>query len=243
MVVTERRAVGGDREIERERMTYHLAGDSTVAPMKPAETPMAGWGQCLPAFVDAPVRNLAFGGATTASFLASGAWRELVDGVRPGDTVVIQFGHNDQKEPGVLDARGGYTDLLRRFVTQARTAGATAVLCTSVERRWFEGDRVVPTHGDYPDAVRDLAHELDAPLVDLTVFTTWLYEHLGDAASAALLSHYAPGETAAWPDGLVDDTHFRLDGARAVAAFVARSLRAIERRDGGLPAKGSLLVS
>ena len=219
-------------------MTYLLAGDSTVAPMKPGEEPMAGWGECLHEFVDAEVRNFAFGGATTESFLSSGSWASLLDAIEPGDTVVIQFGHNDQKEPELLDSRGGYTARLRRFVQDAFARGATAVLCTSVERRWFDGDRITPTHGDYPNAVRDLAHDLDVPVIDLTAFTTWLYEDLGDEASRALLSHYAPGETAAWPDGLVDDTHFRIEGALRIAAFVARSLRAIERRDGDQPAKG-----
>lgn len=224
-------------------MTYHLAGDSTVAPMRPGEEPMSGWGHFLGIHVDAPVRNLAFGGATTESFIASGSWALLIDEVEPGDTVVIQFGHNDQKEPELLASRGGYADRLRRFVAETRSRGAEAVLCTSVERRWFDGGTVTPTHGDYPHAVRDLAHELDAPLIDLTVFTTWLYEDLGETASARLLSHYAPGETSAWPDGLVDDTHFRVDGARKIAAFVARSLRAIERLDGDRPAMGSSLVS
>lgn len=220
-------------------MTYHLAGDSTVAPMKPAEQPMAGWGEALGAFTDAPVRNLAFGGATTESFLASGSWSALIGEVHPGDTVLIQFGHNDQKEPELLASRGGYTERLRRFVHETRERGASAVLCTSVERRRFDGDAVTATHGDYPQAVRDLAHELDVPLIDLTAFTTWLYEDLGSSASTALFSHYAPGETTAWPDGLTDDTHFRIEGARRVAAFVARSLRAIERRDGDRPPHGS----
>lgn len=224
-------------------MTYHLAGDSTVAPMKPGEEPLSGWGQVLGEFVATPVRNLAFGGATTESFITSGSWRALRNGIVPGDTVVIQFGHNDQKDPQLL-ARGGYTDRLRGFVDEARDRGAVAVLCTPCERRWFDdAGRVTPTHGDYPNAVRDLAAELGVPLIDLTAFTTWLYEDLGDAASARLLSHYAPGETAAWPEGLTDDTHFRLDGARRIAAFVARSLRAIERRDGDAPARGSQLVS
>lgn len=223
-------------------MTYHLAGDSTVAPMKPEERPLTGWGHLLDAFVDAPVRNLAFGGATTESFLASGAWAQLLTEVEPGDTVLLQFGHNDQKEPELLAARGGYTERLRRMATDAAARGADVVLCTSCERRWFDGERVTPTHGDYPNAVRDLAHELDIPLIDLTAFTTWLYEDLGDEASRTLLSHYAPGEVGAWPDGLVDDTHFRDVGARKIAAFVAASLRGIERRGGDQPAKGSLLV-
>ena len=224
-------------------MTYHLAGDSTVAPMKAGEEPMAGWGTCLGEFVDAPVRNLAFGGATTESFVTSRSWDLLIDAVVPGDTVLIQFGHNDQKEPQLLAARGGYTDRLRRFVEDVHARGGRAILCTPCERRWFADATVAPTHGDYPNAVRDLAHALDVPLIDLTVFTTWLYEDLGDDASRALLSHYAPGETTAWPDGLADDTHFRIEGARRIAAFVARSIRAIERKDGDERAKGSLLVS
>jgi len=224
-------------------MTYHLAGDSTVAPMKPEESPMAGWGEALGEFVGDPVRNLAFGGATTKSFLATGRWAELIAGVRPGDTVLIQFGHNDQKQPELLAARGGYTERLRRFVAETREHGATAVLCTSCERRWFDGERITPTHGDYPNAMRDLAHALDAGLIDLTAFSTWLYEDLGPDGSIALFSHYAPGETLAWPGGLVDDTHFRIDGARRIAAFVARSLRALQRRDGHAPPRGSQLVS
>ena len=210
-------------------MTWHLAGDSTVAPMKPGEEPMAGWGEALSAFASVPVRNLAFGGATTASFRESGSWETLIDEVTDGDTVVIQFGHNDQKEPELLGSREGYSSRLREFVSEVRSRGAVAVLCTSCERRRFEGERVSPTHGDYPDAVRDIARELDAPLIDLTVFTTWLYEDAGAEGSKRLLSHFAPGESEAWPDGLTDDTHFRLEGARRIAAFVALSLAALGR--------------
>ena len=216
-------------------MTYHLAGDSTVAPEKPGEHPMSGWGGELPALVDAPVRNLAFGGATTESFIASGSWDALLSEVQPADVVLIQFGHNDEKEPELLGARTGYAERLRRMATDVRDRGATAVLCTSAERRWFDGDRITPTHGDYPNAVRDLADELRVPLIDLTVFTTWLYEDLGPDASAGLLSHYAPGEFPDWPEGLADDTHFRTDGAKRIAAFVALSLAAIARKDGDAP--------
>lgn len=223
--------------------TYHLAGDSTVAPMKPPEAPMSGWGHFLDRHVERPVRNLAFGGATTASFLSSGSWEMLRADVTPGDTVVIQFGHNDQKD-AALASRGGYSDRLRQLVDDTRHSGATAVLCTPCERRRFDdAGRITPTHGDYPNAVRDLARELDAPLIDLTAFTTWLYEDRGPTASAALLSHFAPGEVAAWPAGLTDDTHFRAEGADRIAAFVGRSLRAIGRLDGDRPALGSALIS
>ncbi|MGY5765257.1 GDSL-type esterase/lipase family protein [Brachybacterium sp. DNPG3] len=216
-------------------MTYHLAGDSTVAACPPSEHPMSGWGAVLGEVVDRPVRNLAVGGGTTESCLQE-YWDELLAGIAPGDTVILQFGHNDQKQPELLAARGGYTERLRRMAADARARGAGVVLCTSVERRRFVGDRIAPTHGDYPDAVRDLAHEIDAPLIDLQAFTAWLYEDLGPEGSMGLLSHYPVGMHPTWPEGLHDDTHFQLRGARKVAAFVARSLRGIERADGGIPA-------
>ena len=222
-------------------MTYHLAGDSTVAECGPNEHPMSGWGAHLAPHVDEPVRNLAFGGATTQSFFEQ-KWDELIEGVGEGDTLVIQFGHNDQKVLE-LNARGGYTERLTRMVREARERGATAVLCTSCERRWFVGDAVEPTHGDYPNAVRDLAHELDAPLIDLNVFTSWLYEDAGPEGSIAYLTHLEPGTHATWPDGLQDNTHFHERGAKKIAAFVGRSLRAIERKDGDRPAKGSPQVA
>ena len=220
-------------------MKYHLAGDSTVAPMKRLESPMCGWGHELGPLVEAPVRNLAFGGATTETFLQTGAWGQLLSEVAPDDVVLIQFGHNDQKEPGLLGAREGFSSRLRLMVRQAREASATVILCTPCERRWFVDDVVTPTHGDYPNAVRDLARDLGIPLIDLTAFTSWLYEDAGPDQSKLMLSHFAPGESLAWPDGLEDDTHFRVRGARRLAAFVARSLRAIERKDGGHAPRGS----
>lgn len=211
-------------------MTYHLAGDSTVAACPPAEFPMSGWGALLAEHVDAPVHNHAVGGGTTESCLQT-YWPELLDGLAAGDTVLLQFGHNDQKQPELLGARDGYAQRLRRLVAEVHERGARAVLCTSVERRRFVGDRIEPSHGDYPATVRDLAHELDVPLIDLQVFTAWLYEDLGVEDSRGLLSHYPKGLHRTWPDGLVDDTHFQRRGAAKVAAFVAWSLRALERRD------------
>lgn len=218
-------------------MTYHLAGDSTVADPEPDQLPLSGWGGFLPDHIDAPVRNYAYGGATTESFLAD-RWHALVEALQPSDTVIVQFGHNDQKEPDLLASRGGYTERLRTMVETVHGHGARAVLCTSPERRWFDGKFLTPTHGDYPNAVRDLSGELDVPLIDLTVFTTWLYEDMGPEKSRSLFCHFAPGEHPFWPQGKVDDTHFHERGARRIAAYIARSLRAIDRADGDRPARG-----
>lgn len=80
---------------------------------------------------------------------------------------------------------------------------------------------------------------MDAALIDLQAFTAWLYEDAGPEGSMTLLSYFPPGMHPAWPDGLRDNTHLQRRGARKVAAFVARSLRAIRRADGHLSAAGA----
>jgi lysophospholipase L1-like esterase len=224
-------------------MAIHLAGDSTVAPGIPAESPMEGWGGRLADHVDELVVDHAVGGASTASFIAEGRWTRLLAALAgtasaPADLVVIQFGHNDQKHPGILDARGGFAANLERMVEDARERGADVALCTPVERRRFADGRLTPSHGPFPAAVRDVGRRLEVPVIDLTGFTSWLYEWLGDEASAGLFSHFAPGEAAAWPDGLRDDTHFRDRGADAVAAYVAWAIAGLRDRDAHLTPHG-----
>ncbi|MFI6634160.1 rhamnogalacturonan acetylesterase [Nonomuraea fuscirosea] len=197
-----------------------LAGDSTVASCPAHEAPMSGWGAQLGAYIGVPVRNFAKGGATTASHRAEGLWAALVREIAPGDVVVLQFGHNDQKEPELP-----YRDNLRAFVGEARAAGALAVLCTPVQRRRFDGARLVPTHGGYPDQVRALAAAGGVPLIDLTAATTELYERLGPEGSKALFTHFPPGAHPLYPEGVADDTHFCFRGADEVAAIVAERLK------------------
>ena len=203
-------------------VTVLLAGDSTVASCPAAEAPMSGWGAQLGARLGLPVRNFAKGGATTASHRAEGLWAALLCEAVPGDLVVLQFGHNDQKEPELP-----YRENLRAFVAEARAAGARPVLCTPVQRRRWAGGRLVPTHGGYPGQVRELAAAEAVPLVDLSAATTALYERLGPEGSKALFTHFPPGVHPLYPGGVADDTHFCFRGADEVAAIVAERLKEI----------------
>lgn len=205
--------------------TIHLAGDSTVAPGPLDGSGVIGWGGVLHEFVTRPVANRAFGGATTATFLETGRWAETLAAIRPGDDVVIQFGHNDQKDPE-LAADGAYTDNLTRFVTDVRDRGGRPILGTSVERCLFTDDgELRVSHGPYPRAVRRLGRALDVPVIDLTAFTRWLYPWLGPERCRELFPHPHP------ENGNPDTTHFGLAGARAVAGFVAQQLRALDGLD------------
>src|SRR5690606_33086477 len=105
-------------------------------------------------------------------FVAEGLWQLLLDELRNGDSVLIQFGHNDQKQPELLAADGGFSERIDRFIDEVHDRNARAILCTSVERRHFANGRLRPSHGPYPAALRRMAAERDLGLVDLTVFTT-----------------------------------------------------------------------
>src|SRR5436305_1829548 len=70
---------------------------STCPPPRAARRP-CGWGRPFPAFFD-PARvnviNRARGGRSSRTFLTEGLWDRLLDDVKPGDFVLIEFGHND----------------------------------------------------------------------------------------------------------------------------------------------------
>ena len=211
-------------------MKILLAGDSTVADCPAAEYPMSGWGAHLAprTYTWGTVHNFAKGGASTESFRDEGLWTDLLAAAGPGDLVLVQFGHNDQKKQH-LAARTGYAANLRRMVGDVRSAGAAVVLCTPVERRHFLGapssDAVLEESlEDYPEVVREVGAELAVPVVDLNAWTRDLYLRLGPEASKDLFCHFAPGEHAHWPGGLADHTHFSAQGAGMVAGEVARQL-------------------
>ena len=210
-------------------MKILLAGDSTVATCPTREFPMSGWGAHLARFTYTwgTVHNFAKGGANTESFRDEGLWADLLATAGAGDAVLIQFGHNDQKKLH-LAARTGYAANLRTMVGEVRGVGAAPVLCTSVERRHFRdtpaSDVLEESLEDYPEVVRELGPELGVPVMDLNAWTRRLYGRLGREGSGELFCHFAPGEHAAWPAGLADDTHFSQQGATLVAAEVARQL-------------------
>jgi lysophospholipase L1-like esterase len=81
-------------------ITVWLAGDSTMAQKQADKRPETGWGEALqPCFDSAGVRiaNRAMNGRSTRSFVAEGRWKAIVDSLKAGDYVFIQFGHNDEK--------------------------------------------------------------------------------------------------------------------------------------------------
>lgn len=203
-------------------LTIHLAGDSTMADKPNLAHPERGWGQLLPEFVAPPatVRNHAVNGMSTQSFITSGRWQTLIDALRPGDWVIIQFGHNDQKahDPARYAAPDGdYPRNLTRMVREVRSHGGHPVLATSIVRRHWSDGALIDTHGAYPAAVRDVARQEGVPLLELTNRTAELVRALGPEDSKSL---YVWSEAL----GLADDTHLSEQGARRVAALAVHEM-------------------
>jgi lysophospholipase L1-like esterase len=198
--------------------TLYLAGDSTVTDQ--ARTPDASWGQFLTRYFreDIAVANHAESGESLKSFVTGKRLDKLLETLRAGDWVMIQFGHNDQKTQWphtFADAASTYRSWLRVYLDEIRRRGATPLLVTSPERRNFDTEgRIRPTLAEYASAMRAVASEEKVALIDLHASSVRFYEALGPAL--------APKAFARQGD---DQTHHNEYGARQLACAVIEGLR------------------
>lgn len=193
-------------------------GDSTVQLNKIDTYPQTGMAQVLELFMAQGVQVLPHGknGRSTKSFLDEGLFEPVREQMKPGDFLLIQFGHNDEKDDPLrhTDPYGSFQENLRIFIRAARTAGANPVLITPIARRLFDeqGNFLPGSHGDYPAAVRQLGSQERVPVADLTVLTEKYLAQLGDEASKPLF---------VWPK---DNTHLKYEGAVKMCAFLCGEL-------------------
>jgi lysophospholipase L1-like esterase len=208
-------------------ITVFTIGDSTMANKKAEVAPEIGWCQAFPAFVDQTVviKNRAVNGRSTKSFISEGRWKSVLDSLNPGDYVFIQFGHNDEKiqdSTRYTEPFTSYRKNLERFVRETREKGATPILFTSIVRRKFENGFLTDTHGNYPIVVRQVAAEMNVPMIDLQMLTAGAVTALGDEASKNVYLWTPP--TDKFPQGRKDDTHLCKEGANLVAKLAAQQL-------------------
>ena len=218
-------------EKEQAEITIHLIGDSTMADKPdPDNNPERGWGQLLHIFFNdrVTVINHAKGGRSSKSFIDQGRWHRVLAQLKPGDFVLIQFGHNDQKayDPArYTNPFTAYRRNLERFVTEAREKGAHPILLSSIVRRNFnEEGTLEDTHGQYPLITRDVARSLDVTFIDLQQSTEDLVSGLGPERSKGLYMVLESGKYDKYPEGKVDNTHLVAWGANEVCGMVARSI-------------------
>jgi lysophospholipase L1-like esterase len=216
-----------------------LVGDSTTAVF-------GGWG---PSFCGYHVTsfmacvNLARGGRSTSNYRAEGSWDIALSEMRtPGYRniwVLIQFGHNDQPgKPGrSTDLATEFPANLKRYVEEARAAGAHPVLVTPLTRRSFVNGKLINDLAPWAAATRKVAADLKVPLLDLNADSAAAVDAMGSAA-ADRFAEVPPGAAPptpprstevmvnpmAQPKLSFDHTHLGVEGANYFATMVTREL-------------------
>lgn len=171
--------------------TLWIAGDSTLR----SNAPLRGWGQDLGTFFDLKkinVVNRAIGGRSSRTFYTEGRWKEILDAIRPGDFVIIQFGHNDVgplddkgKFRGSIKGIGGETEkvtkpdgkveevhsygwYIRQMAGSARDKKAKVILCSPIPHKKFDRNgKFVHDWADFRSWVEATAKSEHAAYLDL----------------------------------------------------------------------------
>ena len=212
----------------QKQTTLYIIGDSTAANKQEKAYPETGWGMALQSFFneDVKVDNRALNGRSTKSFRAEKRWDPIMENLKAGDYVLIEFGHNDEKvdKPTVGVSLADFKINLVNYVNDTRSKKAIPVLLTPISRRSFKNGGLTDTHGGYPGVTRLVADSLKVPLIDMLVKTEKLLTGLGDEGSIKLFLHVDSGNVN-YPKGKKDDTHLSPVGAKEIAGLVVEGIK------------------
>jgi rhamnogalacturonan acetylesterase len=228
--------------IQKQKTVIYLVGDSTVKNGSgKGEGGLWGWGDFLYTQFDTTkvrIENHARGGRSSRTYQTEGLWDNVLAKVKPGDYILIQFGHNDGGAINdTLRARGSicgvgeeteeidnlithkhevvhsYGWYMRKYIRDAKAKGAIPVVCSLVARNVWKDGKVVRATDSYATWARDVAKAEGAYYIDLNDLVASRYEQLGaDEVKSKLF--------------LEDHTHTTEAGAKINAALVAEGIRA-----------------
>lgn len=214
----------------KKQVTIWMIGDSTMCQYDSAKFPLTGWGMPFAEYFDSSVtiENEAKGGRCTRTFIAENRWQPIIDNLKEGDYVFIQFGHNDEAKnyPDRYTTPEDYRKNLIKFITESKDKNAIPVLITPVSRMKFDvAGNAVETHAVYSKIVREVANEYKVPLIDLDQMSIQLFQKFGSKNATLLFMQLDPGENPDYPLGIHDNTHFNTYGARHIAELVLQGIK------------------
>jgi lysophospholipase L1-like esterase len=223
--------------------TLFLIGDSTVRTGSKGNGANGqwGWGAPIADFFDRMrinVRNLAWGGTSSRTFITQGFWDKVLVDLKPGDFVIMQFGHNDagpvndnSRARGTIKGVGDQTEeidnlltgkhevvhtygwYLRKLVADTRSKGATPIVCSPIPRNNWADSRVDRASQSYGLWAAETAKAEATPFIDLNELIACRYEQMGRSRISSVC--FPPRE----------HTHTSAIGARINAACVVEGLR------------------
>jgi lysophospholipase L1-like esterase len=198
--------------------TIFLIGDSTVCDQ--SREPFSSWGQSLTRFFK-PVVAIANHGESGETYRDSIGRRRLdkmLSVMKPGDVMIMQFGHNDQKQRG--EGMGpflNYKAEIKTHVEAVRAHGGIPVVVSPMERRGFdENGKVRRSLADYAEGARQAAHELGAAFIDLNAMSVPFYEALGKDRAYLAFAGTGPNR---------DATHHDNYGSYELAKCIVQGIR------------------
>lgn len=207
-----------------------MAGDSTMSIKKTEKLPETGWGMPFAKMFNETVKvdNRAANGRSTRTFISEGKWQSIVNDVKEGDYVIIQFGHNDQskEKEDRYTSPEDYKKNLEIFVANIQSKKATPILLTPIVRRRFDKEeKFYDVHGVYPNLVREVAKEQNVLLIDMHQKTEQLLIKLGKDESKKMFLHLDSAQHSNYPKGVKDDTHLNEYGAQLLAELAKEGLQ------------------
>ena len=240
-----------------DKPTIFIASDSTVQTYESNYYPQTGWGQTLHNFfgdfveereckdcqysqaqtyetTNVIVENRAIGGRSSKSFIEEGKFDDLLEDVKPGDYVLVQWGHNDATaaRPNRYVSPEDFGYWMQYYVDGVTQRGATPVLVTPVARYSYTTNAdgslksFVGNFEKYGDVMRKMAKEQNIPIVDLTARSTALCNEFGIEGAKSLFLILEAGDypEGAYAGGANDSTHLQYYGAYKFAQCVAEGI-------------------
>ena len=226
----------------KEKPVFYIIGDSTVKNGDgTGKNNQMGWGTVITPFFDTTridVRNHAIGGRSSRTFITDGRWDKILETLKKGDYVIMQFGHNDasplddtarargtikgigddsteiynpiRKMKEVVHSYGWY---MRRFVKDTKARGAIPIMCSLIPRDNWKDGKVVRSADSYALWTKEIAEQEGAYFIDLNELIAVKYEKMGEQE----VHKFFPA----------DHTHTNLEGAKLNAKIVAKALKKI----------------
>ncbi|MCQ2537901.1 MAG: GDSL-type esterase/lipase family protein [Lachnospiraceae bacterium] len=210
--------------------TLYICGDSTVTdqsaemPYSPG-TSYSGWGQMLPVHfpMKLAVSNHAHSGQTTDSFRSEGHYSIIQACIKPGDYIMFQFAHNDQKLD-YLKAYEGYYERLKEYIKEARQYGAYPIIITPLARNTWkaDGSGYNDLLEEYAEACFKLGTQMNVPIIDLHKFS--MEEILRDGLESSKRFYFPK-----------DYTHTNDYGAFKMAGYIADEIKNFKKASSNNP--------
>jgi lysophospholipase L1-like esterase len=221
--------------LQEKKPTLYIIGDSTV---RNANKEQWGWGTLIIDLFDTSrinVLNNAIAGRSSRSFTNEGRWRRIDSLLKPGDLVMMQFGHNDGSYPdtsaknrGTLKGTGEetvelefadgrketahtYGWYIRQFVRGAKAKGAIPIVLSMIPRNIWKDGKVPRANNDFGKWAKEVADQEGAYFIDLNAIIADKYDQWGEEK----VKEFFPG----------DHTHTNKDGATVNAASVVEGIR------------------